>query len=70
MCAEKEDFAALDYCETVAQVDCAEAHGLDLGADEHYARLQSLLDEIIVIGFFVGRDNLHNPFSGKAPYLV
>ena len=53
MRAEHKDFAVFDYDETVAKIDCALAYGLNLATDERDTRLVGVLDEIVVIGFFV-----------------
>ena len=62
MRAEHKDFAVFDYDETVAKIDCALAYGLNLATDERDTRLVGVLDEIVVIGFFVCCNYVYHTF--------
>ncbi len=62
MRAEHKNFAVFDYDETVAKIDRALPYGFDLATDERNACLVGVLDEIVVIGFFVCCNYVYHTF--------
>src|SRR6185295_15214340 len=54
--ADQPGFTALDPRVRLLEVDLARADALDLGAGQHDARLEGVLDRVLMTGFAVDGD--------------
>lgn len=78
MRAEHKDFAVFDNDETVSEIDLSKTHGLHFASHEDDTRFIGVLDEIVVICFFVGCNKFFHTkiiyyyrliFKRKYPYI-